>query len=495
VSISQRIFEVLHLDASAPSIIVDDHSQPWDFVSKYADHLSSLVDGQNSGLAIGIIARNKPAPAAAVAACIALGHCYVTLSPMYSDSALIEDLQSLELHVIMAEKSELSRPGVMRAAAATGAAIVEIGEDPMDPFRVVHQGKAGAGRRREGVVIEMLSSGTTGVPKRISLTYENLEAAIGTSGPKSKRVDTPQPHLQDRPSMVWHPIAHISGAICFLESISVGRPTILMERFEPVAWSRLIERYGVRLIHLNPTAMRMVLEANIEAEQLSSVKVVRSGTAATPPDLQREFEDRYGLPVLTTYGATEFTGAVASWSREDHLTFGRSHIGSSGRAHPGVKLRTVDPETGRILALGEEGVLEVLAPQSVGKATTWARTTDLAVIDEDGFLWIRGRVDDAILRGGFKVHPTKVEQALKDHPSVLEAAVIGLDDKRLGAVPVAAVTIRPEADVPTSDELIDFVKLKLNAYEVPRQLLIVDTLPVTLSMKVSRPALRALFEI
>ncbi len=278
-----------------------------------------------------------------------------------------------------------------------------------------------------------------------------------------------------------------------IEALSAGRPVILMERFDPVLWASFVERYEVRLAQVNPTAMRMILDASIEPSQLSSLRYVRGGTTATPPELQEEFERRFKVPFMTTYGATEFAGAVASWSPEDHRAYGKSHMGSSGRAHPGVQLRTVDPMDGHVLDVGEEGILEVLAPQAANGSGDWVRTTDLAVIDGEGFLWIKGRVDDAIIRGGFKVHPAKVERALKEHPAVRDAAVVGLDDERLGSVPVAAVVLREDVVQPTAKDLLHFIESRLARYEIPTRVVFVDALPLTLSMKVSRPALRALF--
>jgi acyl-CoA synthetase (AMP-forming)/AMP-acid ligase II len=156
-------------------------------------------------------------------------------------------------------------------------------------------------------------------------------------------------------------------------------------------------------------------------------------------------------------------------------------------------MRTVDLVDAHVLGTGEEGILEVLAPQAASGSGDWVRTTDLAVIDAEGFLWIKGRVDDAIIRGGFKVHPSKVERAFKEHPAVLEAAVVGLDDARLGAVPVAVVVLRDDAKPPSIEELLAFVEGRLTRYEIPTRVVIADALPLTLSMKVSRPALRALF--
>ena len=496
MTLSQRVRQVLTIDPDSSAIITADRSMPWSYINGITDEIENVIAplGAMTGLSIGLIARNRASHVAAIAACLAGGNCLVTLSPMFSDSALASDISTLRLHVIIGDRDDLKRPGILEAALATGAAIIETNDDPNHALLTVRDidVKADFGVRN-GVAIEMLSSGTTGVPKRISLTFDNLEAAMGPAAPRSTRSANTELTLQARPALVWLPIVHISGMYFVIEAIYSARPTILMERFDVEQWSSYVQSYGVRLAHLNPTAMRMILEANIEPSRLSSLRAIRGGTAATPPELQVAFENRFGVPVLTTYGATEFTGAIVSWSPEDHRVYGRSKIGSSGRAHPGVELRVVDPESGDALSSGQEGILEIRAPQAAGKVSSWSRTTDIAVIDTDDFLWIKGRADDAILRGGFKIHPEKIVAALEEHPDVYEAAVVGIADDRLGAVPVAAVTLTNDAGVQSPESLIDFLRTKLTAYEVPRKLLIIDALPLTPSMKVDRPALRSLF--
>jgi acyl-CoA synthetase (AMP-forming)/AMP-acid ligase II len=130
----------------------------------------------------------------------------------------------------------------------------------------------------------------------------------------------------------------------------------------------------------------------------------------------------------------------------------------------------------------------------VGDATDgWIRTTDLGRIDADGFVWIHGRSDDAILRGGFKVFPAEVADVLRRHDAVLDAGVVGLDDERLGSVPVAAVELRAGAAV-TGEELAAHAAEHLTGYQVPVRILVVDELPRTPSLKISGPGVRALFE-
>jgi long-chain acyl-CoA synthetase len=124
----------------------------------------------------------------------------------------------------------------------------------------------------------------------------------------------------------------------------------------------------------------------------------------------------------------------------------------------------------------------------------WIRTTDLASLDADGFLYLHGRADSAINRGGFKVLPEEVAHVLRQHAKVADAAVIGLADARLGQVPVAAVEPRQGTDAPTEDELEAYARSKLIAYQVPVRFLVLDTLPRNTSMKVSLPELRKMFE-
>jgi acyl-CoA synthetase (AMP-forming)/AMP-acid ligase II len=479
----------------ANAIIFEDVSRPWSFIAAAISELedATTMAPRKEGLSIGVVTRNRPAHLALIAASIALGHCFLTLNPMFSDQDLARDVEHLGLHVIAASRDDLERPGVMEAAMRSGAAVVELTSEAA-PLALVRQMEF---RRdapdRSTVAIAMLSSGTTGVPKRVELSYSNLEAALGQFLTAKQR-SQPAAANQSRPALVWHPLGHISGAVMAIEAFSVGRPVILMERFEPRQWASLVERYGVRLGQVNPAAMRMILDANINPSQLRSLRYVRGGTTATPPELQEEFESRFNVPFMTTYGATELAGAVASWSPEDYRVYGKSHVGSSGRAHPGVLLRTVDASDGHVLDIGEEGILEVQTPQAANGEGKWVRTTDVAVIDDDGFLWIKGRLDDVIIRGGFKIHPARVERALREHPDVLEVAVVGLDDDRLGAVPVAAVVVRENIVRPTADDLRLFVDSRLARYEIPVQIVIVEALPLTLSMKVNRPALRAMFE-
>src|SRR5262249_24816639 len=202
-----------------------------------------------------------------------------------------------------------------------------------------------------------------------------------------------------------------------------------------------------------PARWRLVLDALLVPADLASVRSVVSGTAPLAPDDADAFREKYGVPVLVSYAATEFGGAVAGWNLDDHDRFWATKRGSIGRAHSGCALRVVDPDSGAVLGVDEEGLLEVKAHQ-ISDGSEWTRTTDLARIDADGFVWILGRADQAIIRGGFKVRPEDVRAALERDPRVRGAAVVSRADARLGAVPVAAVELRPGQPTVSAEDLL-----------------------------------------
>jgi acyl-CoA synthetase (AMP-forming)/AMP-acid ligase II len=197
--------------------------------------------------------------------------------------------------------------------------------------------------------------------------------------------------------------------------------------------------------------------------------------------------------VLNSYGQTEIGGEIVGWSAADSRAHGEAKLGSVGRPHAGVELR-IAPGTGelevRTPALGpgyaDGGDLgDRLTPDG------WFRTGDVARIDEDGFVWIEGRVSDMINRGGLKVYPGEVEEVLRLDPAVADAAVVGVPDVRLGEVPVAFVEPVAGRVAPTSDGLSGLCREHLAPYKVPVRVEVVDALPRNEVGKVQKVLLRA----
>jgi long-chain acyl-CoA synthetase len=236
----------------------------------------------------------------------------------------------------------------------------------------------------------------------------------------------------------------------------------------------------------------MVLDADVEPQKLASLIAIRSGTAPLETAVQEEFEQRFNCAVLVDYGAAEFIGGLAGWTLKDHQQFSKSKRGSVGRAKRDVAIRVVEQESLVQLVAGESGIVEV---KSDRYGPDWIGTNDLAHIDSDGFIFLEGRADDAINRGGFKVLPEEVVQLLRKHPKVADAAVVGMKDPRLGEVPIAAIELAVGEEAPEKEQLDAFLKATLPAYMVPVEYRVVDELPRTISMKVSRPELKKLLGI
>ena len=187
-----------------------------------------------------------------------------------------------------------------------------------------------------------------------------------------------------------------------------GRSLALLERFEVDAWVELVRRHRPGYVRLAPTALRMVLQADVPADAFASVRAVGSGTAPLPPELGEAFGPvRSSGPHQLRRDRVRRRGSRRTLKDKRH--WDRRKRGSVGRARGGVELRVVDAETGDALPLGEVGLLEARGSQLPGDGA-WQRTTDLAAIDEDGFLFIHGRADDAINRGGFKVPPIVIRR-------------------------------------------------------------------------------------
>lgn len=266
---------------------------------------------------------------------------------------------------------------------------------------------------------------------------------------------------------------------------------MLVERFSVGVWRTYLRRHRPERASLPPAGFRMVLDAGVPREELAGVQSIATGAAPLDPDVHRAFEATYGIPILLSYGATEFGGPVTSMTPELHTQWGDRKLGSAGRPIAGAQLRVVDPMTGALLSAGEEGLLEVIAPRM---GPDWIRTSDLAVVDADGFLFHRGRADGAIMRGGFKLLPETIERALLSHPSVAGAAVVGLQDARLGQVPVAAVQLRAGVTQPTIAELELHLRERVYATHIPVAWRFVGELPRTASFKIDGAAIRGLFE-
>lgn len=459
----------------------------WDFVARVGERLAEVAApaGAPGTAPVGLIARNRPAVVAATVACMQAGRCFVMVYSAQSPERIAAEIRSLRLPVVAADEDDWT-DSLRAAVAETGGIGIVLRGDEAEPVRVAEGlGRLGPGphkRSDPSVAAELLSSGTTGAPKRIPLKRRTLALAAADS---AATYSTGTAGI--RPAIVIHPLGNIAGITYITPFATQGQPIELMEKFRLEDWLDAVRRLRPARGALPPAALRMILERNIPRDDLASLVAIGTGGGPIEPEVEDEFERRYGIPLLQGYGATEYCGVIANWTPDLYKARRLEKRGSVGKPRPGVELRIVDPETREPLPAGRVGLLEAKVDR-VGP--DWIRTTDLGSVDEEGFLWLHGRSDQAINRGGFKVLPETVAAALREHPDVADAAVVGVPDARLGQVPVAAVELKPGRKV-SGDELVAFAKQQLVAYQVPARIAILAALPRTESMKIDLGALGA----
>jgi len=473
-ALSERLGAIPRIDPTANAIEFEGRWYSWGQLDATMAGVAALVDAP--GAQVGILLRNRPAHAGALLGVLRAGGCAVTINPNRGEARVREDIRELSLDLLVGEVDDL-RALVPEPGPHTTVRLGDLGESP---DVCVNESVPASAARRPGVAVRMLTSGTTGTPKRIELGYDLFERVL--LGAKhyetNKSADL---RLRRGVAIINAPLVHVGGVFRTLQCANDGRAFCLLERFRVDSWLDAVRRHRPKTASLVPAALRMVLEADVDREGLASIRSVICGTAPLDPADADAFFRRYGIPVLVSYGATEFGGGVAGWNLADHEKFWAQKRGSVGRAHPGCSLRVVSEADGSVLGPDEEGLLEVRASQLGGR--DWVRTTDVARIDADGFLWILGRADQAILRGGFKILPDSVRAVLERHPAVRGAVVVGRADARLGAVPVAAVELHPGATA-TPDELLEFAAKFLAPYEIPVLTEVLAELPRTDSGKV-----------
>jgi acyl-CoA synthetase (AMP-forming)/AMP-acid ligase II len=462
----------------------------WGRVRSLAEQLDQVLTaaGCEAGGRVAVVLGNRVESVSALIAILRGDRTLVTISPLQPVERLSADLAASGAAFVLAPGALFDQDAFTAAVDALGAAAWRLDEGALE------QRSESTGRHASNdpsIAVEMLTSGTTGAPKRIPLSRRQLEASLASALQHNDRADgSDRAPLTGTVGFVVLPIVHIGGLWGLLQSLVTARPFVLLERFALPAWRAAVAEHRPGMVSLPPPALRAVLDSDIQPEELSSVRAVTAGTSPVEPALVDAFYERFGIPVLAVYGATEFSGAVAGWTKKDFLVHWTNKKGSVGQAFPGVRLRVIDDD-GNVVRAGQSGRLQVASPQAGG--SDWITTSDLAHLDGDNYLYIDGRADDVIIRGGFKVAPDTVVRSLRTHPAVKDAAVAGLADARLGHVPVAAVELRPDAAVAPED-LRTHCRSSLTSYEVPAEVYVVDELPRGAALKVDRRRLIELLE-
>ena len=385
-------------------------------------------------------------------------------------------------------------PGDAAAAAASSVGVEHVFSTD-DWSSLEDQGSEPVTVEVEGEDLAVLSytSGTTGAPKGAMLTHANLEANL------EQQMSIPEATVTaDDVVLLVLPLFHIFGLNVSLGlTILNGATGILLERFEPIPGLRTLQQAGVTVVFGAPP-MYVAWTETPGADQydVSSVRLAVSGAAALPERVLRSFRDTFGVPIYEGYGLTESAPTVTS-----NRMGRRPRVGSVGRPLPGVEVRVLGP-TGDEVEPGDPGEIVVRGPNvfagywrrpeetAAVLRDGWLYTGDIAVRDEDGYIYLVDRKRDLIIVSGFNVFPSEVENALVANPKVKEAAVVGVPHPYTGEAVKAFVVLNDGASA-TDEELVSDAGTRLARFKCPSSVEIVESLPHLLSGKVMRRVLRS----
>lgn len=423
------------------------------------------------GLAVGqVVAAMMPNDAIAIAALFGTwlaGGVYTPLNPRAADAELAGQLATLRPVAVLTTPELADRFSASGLPVFTGEGLQwsrsTSGQQVVDPRQY-----------DSDVALLQFTSGTTGAPKPVPLRHATVLDLIDrllaklrgkSSGADPKR--TPMPNLVPLSLSLW------AGIYQVLFAFRAGSGVVVMEKFSPPEFAQLVARHQLRSAVLPPAALTMVLHDE-SVTDLAPLKIVRSITAPLSPVQAGRFRDKFGVLVLNSYGQTELGGEVVGWSAADAREWGHTKLGSVGRPLPGIDVSIAEDE---VMVRTPTTAARKIDPAFHDRLTDdgWFHTGDLGWFDDDGFLWLDGRVSDMINRGGLKVFPGTVEEVLVAADGVREAAVVGVPDERLGEVPWAFV-VRRDASV-TADDLVAWCRENLTPYRVPARIEFVDHLP------------------
>ena len=340
----------------------------------------------------------------------------------------------------------------------------------------------------DDAAVLLYSSGTTGFPKGVTLTHNNvitnIRAAVHCSGHSSK----------DRLA-IFLPLFHVFAQNYIMNAgFEAGATLVLFRRFVPEVVLEGIERERVTMFFAVPTIYIALLGANVPKEKLASIRYYFSAAATMPQEISRRWTERYGPPVHEGYGLTECSPCAAY----NHVS--KHKFGSVGTAIEDFEVKIFD-ENDRELPRGEWGEIVMRGPgvmkeywgkpEDTAQALRggWLHSGDIGKMDEDGYVFIVDRVKDMINVSGFKVWPAEVEHYLYQIPAIKEVAVYGIPDELKGESVCAAVVLKDGAQL-RPDEVIEWCKEKLAAYKTPARVDMVKELPKSATGKILKRMLR-----
>jgi acyl-CoA synthetase (AMP-forming)/AMP-acid ligase II len=442
------------------------------------------------------VAQNSPLLPALLYGSGLAGVPFVPLNYRLADEPLRAVLGRAAPGLAVVDDDAVSRVSGVEGLTVVPASAFEARVDAADP------GSGPAPARSadpDEIAVLLYTSGTTGQPKAAVLRHRHLAAYVTSMVEFMGGGD-------DHAALVSVPPYHVAAVITLLTSLYGGRRLVFLRQFDAPSWVDLALEEGITHAFVVPTMLGRILDV-VEArgEKLPCLLHLAYGGGRMPlPVVERALALLPAVGFVNAYGLTETAATVTLLRPGDHRAAFesddpavRARLGSVGRPRPAIELEIRDPG-GRVLPPGERGQIYVRGTQVSGEyldrraltADGWFPTNDGGWIDDAGFLFVTGRLDDVIVRGGENLSPGEIEDVLSTHPAVAEAGVIGMPDNEWGEAVAAFVVLKPEREA-TVEELQAWVRARLRSSHTPAAVEFRTELPYNATGKLLRRILRA----
>jgi fatty-acyl-CoA synthase len=384
-----------------------------------------------------------------------------------------------------------------RVEGIDGITIIERDEF-LERTRAAPSGEPAVDADPESIAVLLYTSGTTGEPKAAVLRHSNLASYILST------IDLAAAD-EDEAALVSVPAYHIAGVSAVLSSGYAGRRIVYLESFDPQQWVAAVERHKITHTMVVPTMLGRILdEIEASGSALKSLRALSYGGGPMPlAVISRAMTLLPHVGFVNAYGLTETSSTIAVLGPDDHRAAAasddpvvRRRLTSVGRPLPSIELTIRDPD-GNPVGPNEKGEIWVAGPQVSGEylgrdgdGSPWFNTRDAGELDDEGYLYVHGRLDDVIVRGGENLSPGEIEYVLVEHPAIEQAAVVGIPDVEWGERVVAAVVRKAGAAV-SEEELRDYVRTRLRSTRTPERIEFRDELPTNETGKLLRRVLRS----
>jgi len=453
----------------------------WSFTELWAAATGAARLIEESGCShVALLDTSSEAASIALFGAALAGVPYCPLNYRLADEDLVGLLARLQPALVIGDVAR-----VRRLAPADGFTLLA----RADFVRKV-EAAADAGREPgagEGIAVQLFTSGTTAAPKAAILRHANLLSYIlgtidfGSADPSEA-------------ALVSVPPYHIAGIAALLSSIYSMRRIILLPAFDPEEWLRLASDERATNAFVVPTMLARIVEALNRldpAPNLSSLRAIAYGGGRMPVELiDRALELFPNTGFTNAYGLTETSSTIALLGPDEHRAAHqasdpavRARLGSVGKPLPSIELEIRDDE-GHVVSAGAPGEIYVRGPQVSGEyrersaltSDGWFPTRDAGYLDDEGYLFLSGRADDVIVRGGENISPGEIEDVLMSHPAVADAAAVGIPSSEWGEAVAVAIVSRGEPSS-TDEELRELIRVRLRSSRVPERIARFEALP------------------